>query len=147
MALTAATYISDSVLFIRDYLDSNVTDPISSDRVGRERFVVTSYPQRAVNYPIISVRLNGTNIIQRLGQLSSGVWQLITIEVRVWARNEKERDEISQDVFNTLRTNQFGAGGSIEFELHDLGQTSAVNVDEDGEAGIKSRVYEYQYNR
>lgn len=145
MAFTTSTFLSESVLFIRDFLDSNITDPISSSREDRERFVMTSYPKRGVKYPIITVKNSNFSMDKRLGFQSEGTWNLLTIEVRVWARNEKEKDNLTEQVFNALRENQFGSDGSVEFELHDFFLLSAVPVEEDGEEGIKSQVMEYQY--
>ena len=56
MAFTSSTFLADTLLFIRNFLDSNITDPISGSRAGRDRFVMTSYPQRDVKYPIITVK-------------------------------------------------------------------------------------------
>lgn len=148
MALSSSTFLSDSIKFIRDFLDSNITDPISTKRSGRDRFVMTSYPKRGVKYPIITIRSSNIPNIKRSGMQSEGVWTGFVIEVRVWARNEVEKDELTEKVFNALRENQFGAGGSVEFELHDFIMNSAVPIDEEGAEGeqsIKSMVMEYQY--
>ena len=71
----------------------------------------------------------------------------IPLEIRIWARNEKEKDELTQDVYNHLRSNQFGGGSaSVDDEdLHDFTVLSSVPVDEPGETGIKSQVLEVQY--
>lgn len=146
MPVASATFMSDTVKFIRDRLDASITDPISGDRANRERFVMTSYPKRNVKYPIITVQHLGTNQIQRLGMQSEGIQMSMPIEVRVWARNIKERDFLTQEVYDFLRTNQFdGANSSTEFELHDFTMTSRVSVDEPGAQGIKSSVMEYSY--
>jgi len=145
MALSAATFISDSTLFLRDGLDSNITDPITSLRTGRERFVMTSYPKRGVKYPIITIRSTNPRNDKRLGMQSEGMWIFLPFEIRIWARNEKEKDELTQEVLTYLRTNQFGTGSSVDFGLHDFTWNSSVDVDEDGEEGIKSRVIEIQY--
>lgn len=145
MALSAATFLRDSTLFIRDGLDTNITDPISAKRTDRDRFVMTSYPKRGVKYPIITVRPLNPHNEKRLGMQSEGTWTVLPFEVRVWARNEKEKDELTQEILTYLRTNQFGTGGSVEFELHDFEWISSVTVDEEGDEGIKSRVMEIQY--
>ena len=145
MAFTSSTFLSDTIKFIRDDLDSNITDPITAKRSGRDRFVMTSYPSRPVKYPIITVRATNINIVNRLGMQSEGVWTSIPVEIRVWARNQKEKDELSQEVFNRLRSNQFGSGSTVEFDIHDFTLNSSVDVDEDGENAPKSRVMEYEY--
>ena len=145
MALSASTFLSDSTLFVRDGLSTNITDPIVASRAGRERFVMTSYPKRGVKYPIITVRPSNPHDDKRLGMQSEGTWTFLPFEVRVWARNEKEKDFLTQEVITFLRTNQFGTDSSVDFELHDYKWVSSFDVDEEGEEGIKSRVMEIQY--
>jgi len=70
----------------------------------------------------------------------------IPLEIRIWAKSEKERDSLTQDVYNRLRSNQFGASSSSDTEdLRDMAILSAVPVDEDGDSGIKSMVMTCQY--
>ena len=142
----SATFLSDTIKFIRNDLDSGVTDPISAIRSGRDRFVMTSYPTRPVKYPIITVKDIGVSAPERMGMQSEISLIRLSIEVRVWARNVKEKDELAEQVFNRLRQNQYdGASPSTDAELHDFRLNSMVNVDEPGEAGIKSKVMEYEY--
>jgi len=144
-AISGPTFISDTLIFTRDVLRDNITDPLS--RNG-SNFVFTSYPRDdfKFQYPIITVKEDGFSQIQRLGMQSEAAAMRMPIEVRVWARNEKEKDTISQDVFNFLKKNQFGTGSiSTDVELHDFTLVNSNNVDEDGSAGIKSKVMEYSY--
>ena len=76
-----STFLQDSVKFIRNNLDDNLTDPISASRSGRERFVMTSYPKRNVKYPIITVKNNGPADVQRLGMRSNMHWITVPIEI------------------------------------------------------------------
>ena len=144
--VTSSTFLSDTVNLIRDKIRSNVTDPLASSRPSTEKFVLTSYPQRATTYPLITITDRGFVQPTRLGMASEGTIINMTIEIRVWARNVKERDELSQQVYDYLRTNQLDAStGLSDSNLHDFSLTSAVNVDEQGEAGIKSKVSEYKF--
>jgi hypothetical protein len=102
---------------------------------------MTSYPQRTVKYPIITVTLSNSSLVQRLGMRSEGFWTEMEVEIRVWATNMKQRDELSSLVANRIRLNQFGTGSSTDFGLHDVDITSTVPVTEPGDAGIKSLVY------
>ena len=145
MAFTNATFLSDTIKFIRDDLDNNITDPISSSRSGRERFVMTSYPSRPVKYPIITVRAANIKMVNRLGMQSESVWMSVPIEIRVWARDQKEKDELTEQVFIRLKDNQFGANSTTDFELHDFILNSSIEVDEDGKGNPKSRIMEYEY--
>lgn len=140
------TFISDSVLFVRDILRNNITDPISGTRPSNEKFVMTSYPREEVRYPLITVTDSNINQIRRLGQGSEKTLIDLGFEVRVWARNMKEKDILSQQVYNFLRSNQFGTGSeTTNVGIHDFTMTSMVNVDENGEEAIKSKVMEYRY--
>ncbi len=149
MAITevySATFLADTINLIRDKLRTNITDPITSIRPARERFVLTSYPKRSVTYPIITVTDRGIIQPQRLGMASEGTVINITVEVRIWGRNVVERDELFGSVYEYLRTNQLdNVTGLANSNLHDFTLSSAVNVDEEGEAGIRSKVCEYSF--
>jgi len=145
----SSNFLTETVTFVRDDLVSNITDPISGTRAANERFVMTSYPKRAVRYPIITVRGIFSDI-RRLGMQSEQHQVRIPVEVRIWARNVVERDSLAQQVFNRMRQNQFGAGSTSSFmELHDFTLLSTVDVDEpigeEGEQSIKSKVMEIEY--
>ncbi len=137
-----ATFISDPVIFIRDKLRDNITDPLSSSRNELDRFVRTSYPKREVNYPLITVVDNSPNQISRAGMQSESTIIRLSIQIRVWARNIKERDEISQSVYDYLRTNQFSGDNFKGAELHDFAASSMVNVPGEKE---QSKVLEVSY--
>ena len=149
--VTTSAFLQETVLFIRDDLDSNVTDPISASRTSRERFVMTSYPLRETKYPIITVKLTGASDVKRLGIGSELHHIKIPVEIRIWARNEKERDSLTQEVYNRFRTNQFsGAGTSSNENLFDFEVVSSVSIDEDqdsiaGESLIKSQILAVEY--
>lgn len=146
-AINTTTFIKDTVIQIKTDLASGVTDPISSSRPTGEKFVMTSYPQRATHYPLITVRLINVNSPVSLGAQSSLHLVTLPLEIRVWARNETEKDNLSQLVLNRLRSIQHTAStGTIQAGLFDFKMNSAVNVDENGEEGIKSRVLEVQYS-
>ena len=66
-AITTGNFISDILIEIRDDILSAVTDPISSIRPANEKFVMTSYPKRQVQYPCITVQPSGINQIARMG--------------------------------------------------------------------------------
>lgn len=143
-----ATLLLDTIFFIKNDLDSNITDPISSTRSSKANFVMTSYPNRPVEYPIITIK--STNIeALRSGMQTSAQDITISLEIRIWARNEKEKNDIYEDVLNRLATIQFAGSGSIANDLHDFNVLSSVEVDEEGESGgqiIKSRILQCQYS-
>ena len=149
MAITevnSATFLADTINLIRDKIKTNITDPIVTIRPAHEKFVLTSYPKRSVTYPIITITDRGILQPGRLGMASEGTVLNMNIEVRIWARNVRERDELTQEVYDYLRTNQLdNVTGLADSNLHDFTLSSAVNIDEEGEAGIRSKVCEYNF--
>ncbi len=144
--VASSTFLSDTIILVRDKVRSNITDPIASIRPASERFVMTSYPKRNVMYPIISITDRGIIQPQRLGMASEGTLITIDVEIRIWARNVKERDELTQQVYDYLRTNQLNTNtGLADSNLHDFSLQSAVNIDEDGEHTPKSKVIEIRF--
>lgn len=139
--------LSGTILFIRNTLRTNITDPITSTRPVGEKFVMTSYPKRDTTYPIITVRGKVTGD-QRLGQQSEKALVTLGIEVRIWARNEKEKNELFDSVYNHLRTNQYPittAGTSTNETLFDFRLEFANDLDNPGDEGIKSKICQYRY--
>jgi len=140
--INSSTFVADLVILIRDKLLSNITDPESSKRATADKFVLTEYPRRAVHYPIITVRDTRIRQEQRLGMQSEGTILRLGVEVRVWARNVVERDEIFDEVHNYLRTNQLGATSLTTANLHDFSISSVTNV---SEPDVKSKVLEVSF--
>ena len=142
-----ATILQDTLYFMKADLTANITDPISSKRSAKSKFIMTSYPQRPVQYPLITIKATNVEAL-RAGMQTTAQDILITLEIRIWARNEKEKDGLYEDILNRLSAIQFTAGGSTKSELHDLILGSAVEVDEEGASGaqvIKSRVITCSY--
>lgn len=141
---TVATFIRDVLFFIKNDLISNITDPITSKRATSSKFVMTSYPERPVEYPLITIKLLNQTAT-RAGMQTIAMDVTIELEVRVWARNQKEKDELFTKVYDRLRNIQFSTGGSIANDLHDFTLTSGIEIDEDGKGGIKSRIGQFRY--
>jgi len=144
--VSISTLLSNTILFIRDILKANITDPIALTRT-KGRFVMTSYPREAVQYPIITVRGRITGD-RKLGQASEQSLVNIVIEVRVWARNEKEKNSLFDSIYQYLRTNQYPsatANTSTNEQLFDFGINFANDLDEAGEEGVKSKISEFRY--
>jgi len=142
--LSVSTFVRDVLFFIKDDLLGNVTDPISAKRGNSSKFVMTSFPEREVKYPLITIKMTNQEAT-RAGMQTTAMDVVITLEIRIWARNQKEKDELFTDVYDRLRNIQFTDSGSIDNNLHDFQLLSAVEVDEEGEKGIKSRIGQFQY--
>jgi len=141
----SSTFIRDVLFYIKDTLTTKITDPISGKRGNSSKFVMTSYPQREVKYPLITVKLMNYDAT-RAGMQTTAMDVTVNIEVRVWTKQEKQKDELFNDVYVELRDIQFTATtGSVAKNLHDFAMLSATEVDEEGAGGIKSRVGQFQY--
>ena len=144
--VSSATAVSDTVLYVRNTLRTGITDPITSTRQTGSKFVMTSYPTRKVNYPIITVKCVNMETPRKLGMSNSGQIINFELEVRVWARNVLERDSLSQEVYAKLRTTQFSATGSSTNSLNEFRVNSMLDVEEKvGEQTIRSKVMTIRY--
>lgn len=146
-AITSSGLLSNVILFIRDRLRSNITDPLSASRASNQKFVMTSYPMRDTVYPIITVRgeIEGD---RKLGQSSESALVSIGIEVRIWARNEKEKNNLTDSVYDYLRCNQYPTATdntSTNVQLWDFGIDFAKDLDDPGQDGVKSKIMKYRY--
>ena len=129
MTVSTATIISDTVLFLRNNLRNNITDPIDRST----NWVLTSYPKRAVSYPIITIKNSNLEFSERLGMNQEKYLVTLDLEIRVWARNEIERDSLSQSIITYLNSNQFPyttTSTSSNMELHDLRVNNVIDIDE-----------------
>ena len=142
MAVTTATFITDVILFIRDLLKDNITDPIVSRTVG---FIMTAFPKRNTQYPLITVR--ETNIdTTKLGMQSELHLATMQLEVQVYSRNSKEVDTLTQNIIDILRTNQYGTSSTDVEEIHGFIITSVVPIVEtEGENTIHRKVISVNY--
>jgi len=145
MAISTTAPISTSVKFIRDLLNTELTDPLT--RAGNEAFVMSSYPGRDVRYPIITIKSEGTSQVARLGMRAESDFLLLNFEIRVWAKNERQKDELAEQVYTALRQNQTNTStGTIDNCLFGFILNGIVDVDETGLPGIKSKVMSVSYN-
>lgn len=140
-----STLMRDLLFFLKTDISSNVTDPIAGTRGSGSAFVMTSYPQREVKYPLITIKI--TNLeAKRSGMQITAMDIKLNFEIRIWARNEKEKDTIYNLVMDRLANIQFTTTtGSEANDFHDFNILSSVEVDEPGEVGIKSRILQGIY--
>ena len=143
----STTLLHDATLLIRDLIASGVTDSIT--RVGNEKFVMTSYPERPVKWPIITVKGNRTT--EFLGMYSESQGVNLDFEVRIWASNALQKDGLAGSVYEALREHQTGISpysGTEPYGLVNFSLISEVDVDEtneEGKSGVRSKVQNYRY--
>ena len=73
---------------------------------------------------------------------SQGTVLRLGIEIRIWARNIKERDTLFDEVHHYLRTNQITGDDLNDANLYDFNMDSVVNV---SEPDVKSKVGEFTF--
>lgn len=123
--------IRDTIFYIKDLLDGEITDPISSTRPAQEKFIMTSYPTRPTRFPIITIKDVNSFDLNAMGFQSETMMHYIDIEIRCWGNTIAQRDTMADDVWETLRTNQIGITGTFQANgLYDFKLLSNVNVDE-----------------
>lgn len=145
MTVTSSNFIHDVISYIKTTITNNITDPITSSRKAGSSFVMSSYPQRAVQYPLITIKLVNQKA-SRAGMQTTAMDVTITLEIRVWARDQKEKDDLSNKVYYQLKELQFTAStGTIANNLHHYKLNSDVEVDEPGEGNPKSRILQVEY--
>jgi len=145
---SSSDWISSPVLNIRNFLLDNITDPIASTRPTGEKFVFTSYPQRPVRYPIITIKLFDFDVPLSQGATNSVHYVENMFEIKVWARNEIEKDRLTQSITNALRGNQFSdVGGSVVSGMYDFKINSILPVESNGENALKLQVINISYSQ
>ena len=138
--VNSATFMSDLIILIRDKLIRNIDDPLN--RPASQKFVMTSYPQNVVTYPVITVTDTGSRQEGKLGMGSQGTMLRLGVEIRIWARNVKERDTIFDTVYDYLRNNQISGDDLNNANLYDFNMNSVVNA---SEPDVKSKVGEFTF--
>lgn len=139
------TLFSDLLGWLKEQLNTNIEDPISSTRGNSSKFVMTSYPEREVKYPLITLEI--TNSEQsRAGMQTTNMDITLTLEIRIWSKSVAQSDKLSQEILNYLANIQFDASsGSVDNDFHDFGINSVIRVDEPGKGGNKSRIIQLNY--
>jgi hypothetical protein len=147
--VSSANFIADVLYFIKNSFNSGgttITDPIASSRPSDSKFIMTSYPQRHAVYPLITIKLVNQKAT-RAGMQTEAMDVEITLEIRIWARNQKEKDDLSNKVYKTLRDLQFTSStGSVASNLNGFQLLSDTEVDEPGEGNPKSRLVQIKYS-
>jgi len=148
MTVSGSTIIHDSVLKVRALIASGVSDPISGTRSSDTKFEVTTFPSRKVEYPVITVEGNKVSD-ERLGTNTQAMKSDVRCTVNVWSKQTKQRDELNDSIYQTLKTSQMGtqAGwtGTELDGLYDFKFFGENNIDEEGQKGIHRKRSEFGY--
>lgn len=144
MAISTTSFISDMILFLRNSLRTNITDPIGRTGSGTQ-FIFTAYPKEGVAYPLITIKNTNINTTP-MGMQSEVQYCSVDLEFRVWARNSKECDNLSQQLINHLRGIKYGTSSTTENAIYGFKLNSAVPVvEENGDLSVHSKVLGFTY--
>ena len=142
--MTRETLIKDILSFLKTELLDNIDDPIANKRSSKSLFVATSYPQSDVQYPCITLKCKNF-VAKRAGMQTTLQDITLSIELRIWARNQKEKDAIFAEVNDLLAREQFTINGSVNNDFHNFNVLSGIEIDEEGENTPKSRILQLNY--
>ena len=153
--LNDATILTDSILELRRQIASGTTDPISATRETDSKWVETAYPKRPTNFPFIVISDESFGPTQNLGPGIESQKIEFTFMIDIFATkvgyDATGRDRIWNDVFDALRTRQFGINSSVSgthlIGLHDFKLLTTRNIDEPGITGLrrKQAIIKYDY--
>lgn len=120
-------------LTVRDGLRAGLNDPLSRGGL----MVVTSYPQRPVRYPVVTVRTESVGLNYYGLQNSDGFQSFITYVV-IYSNSLKEADILADEVITIVGTARFNVSTQA-LQIFDIGIVGVSDSfkDEDG----KRRVY------
>ena len=139
------TLYRDILFFLKDQLDTNITDPISATRGSNSKFVMTSFPERQVKYPLITLQITNDERT-RAGMQSTNTDVTLSIEIRIWSKSVAQVDQLTQNISDHLADIQFNTStGSIANDFHDFTIGSTIPVFEVGEGATKSRIIQLNY--
>ena len=139
----------DVVLFMRDLISGTIPDPLSNrqtqsgDAGSNARFVMTSWPERAVAYPLITVtHVSATD--QRLGISTTDALMTNRLQVDVWSKQKSMTDGLTGSIYYTVRNSALTtavASGLFTFRLAGM-----RNLDEIGKGGIHRKSIDVEYD-
>ena len=149
MPISSVSLFGDLTLWARDVISGSVADPLadrqrqSLDPGSNSRFVMTSFPQRAIAYPYVTVTHVTTND-EHLGMSSEDSLSRSVLQVDVWAKQVSHRDGIAGSVANAIRLTQLDTTGGLASGLFGIRLISARNLDEPGKTGIHRKSMDFQ---
>lgn len=149
MAINSVSLYKDVTLWTRDVISGAIPDPVSDrqrqslDPGSGSRFVMTSYPSRAVVYPFITVsQVNATD--ESLGIGTEDSLTTLRMQVDVWTMQVGQRDGIAGSVAYALRTSQLGTDGAYASGLFDYALIGMRNMDDPAKTGVHRKVLDFE---
>jgi len=130
---------------------SGTTDPLGS-RKTNSKFIMTSYGERPVDYPVVvlsDAAINSTPLGQQSEAMAVGMTFRLDILAKKVGAGSDSRDWVWDDVYNALRTNQRGVSpqsGTQSHGLHNFRLLNTFNLDEPGPKGLHRKIATISYD-
>ena len=106
---------------------------------------MTSYPEREVKYPLITLEITNTEE-WRAGMQTTAMDITLSLELRIWSKSVAQSDKLAQEILDLLANRQFtNIEGSVDNDFHDFNINSVIRVDEPGKGATKSRIIQLNY--
>ena len=141
MPINSVSFVRDVTLWARDVISGAVADPVSDrqrqsgDPGSNARFIMTSWPERSVVYPFITVQ-DVSMTDQNLGASTEDSLVSIRMQVDVWGKQKGQTDGLAGSAYYALRTTQLDSNGGVGSGLFDFKLLSSRNLDEPGKGGV-----------
>lgn len=143
MAISASNQFREMENIVRDDFSGSIVDPLGRSGEG-SGFVMTSFPERDVVYPVIIIKLEGVDNTYTGLSSVDGV-QDFSLIIKVYGRSVKERDGLADQVvsrINVTRILSF-AGNNFIFGVNIV---QVFDMDEEGKGGVHVKVLESEFS-
>ena len=139
--INRSQFIRDSTFCVHNLISGNITDPQAANRAAGEQFTMTSWPDRPVRYPVITVQQTGFES-NFAGIASNNTINTVSFEINVWSKSIAEKESLAGSVFAVLAQNQTvtAASGLMDLKFYNI-----TNLDEDGPAGVHRKLIGCRY--
>ena len=139
MTVHSTSIVSDILIDIRDFLHNNVSDPNAS-RNGTT-WVLTSFPQKQVQYPTIIVEHMGSR--DEWGAIGSeNRINYTRLNIEIWSDSVKERNTVWADIYDEIRTHFLDTLTTLE--ISDFQLLNVYNADQP-EINLHRKVGQFQF--
>jgi len=147
MPVNSISLIRDSVLLMRDIISGTVSDPLgdrqrqSGDPGSNARFVMTSFPERSIVYPFITLGMISMDD-ESLGMRSESSLARLRMQVDVWSKQMGQVDGLAGSIYDGLRTSQLNS--LVPSGLLDARLLNLRSLDEPGKGGVHRKSMDFE---
>ena len=150
--ITDSTIVHQSLINLRDILQSGCTDPISGTRSATSKFITLKGSRRPKEFPVVVID-HVSSVGTPLGIQSEAMEMNLTFRADCQSTSvgydAKGVDWVADDVINILRTSQRGVStvsGTQSYGLHDLRILNTNSIDEPGPKGLHRKLITFNLN-